>query len=221
MATGTAWVFWLTFPIYLGQLIVMGWSILAGVPAELPPGFIGCIPNPKTGTGIRLSSLYIAALVFDATIFVLTLGRAIYYRFTGSVIPLATLIIRDGTLYFAVIFIVNLTNVFLLSADLSAINAPFATMITAILVARLMLNLRAAADTKVICSSGQSPFPKPSIRTMSNFQAVGQTTTLLGRIGADEFAVPLPDSLFESSCSESEMSFERSDDIIVEEYQIV
>ncbi|KAG6899169.1 hypothetical protein C0993_012712 [Termitomyces sp. T159_Od127] len=140
MTTGTisehsilaaTWVLWLTFPIYIAQLIVMGWSIPAGVPAELPPGFVGCIPSPKEGTGIRLSALYIAALVFDATIFALTLGRAIYYHITGSLIPIATLIIRDGTLYFAVIFIVNLTNVFLLSlvtADLSAINAPFATM---------------------------------------------------------------------------------------------
>ncbi|KAK7439345.1 hypothetical protein VKT23_017571 [Stygiomarasmius scandens] len=95
------WVLYITVPIYLGQLAVMGWSIPAGIPAPLPPGFIGCVPSPKPGTGIRLSVIYIAALSFDATIFALTLARAIYSRFTDRMVPLATLIIRDGTWYFA------------------------------------------------------------------------------------------------------------------------
>ena len=47
-----------------------------------------------------LSALYAAALTFDATIFLLTFARAIYMRITKSTIPLAQLIIRDGTLYF-------------------------------------------------------------------------------------------------------------------------
>ncbi|KAG7087191.1 hypothetical protein E1B28_013172 [Marasmius oreades] len=237
-----AWVLWVTFPIYIGQLVVMGWSIPAGIPADLPPGFIGCIPHPKDATGLQLSSLYIAALTFDATIFALTLGRAVYYRLTGSLIPLITLVIRDGTLYFAVIFVVNLTNVFLLSLatpDLSAINAPFASMITAVLVARLMLNLRAAADTQVVSygsygsRSGHHTRPHVAFnkhhstgtgtgaQTMSNFNAIGQTTTFLGRIGADEFAVPLPDTIFKSSQSDSDMSSEWLDDTTtVEEYQM-
>lgn len=143
------WVLYVTIPVYLGQLSVMGWSIPSGVPAPLPPGFIGCVPSEKPGTGNRLSGIYIAALVFDATIFVLTLGRAIYMRIRDSSIPLLNLIVRDGTAYFTVIFVVNLTNVILLSTappDLSAINAPFATLITALLVSRLMINLRKAGE---------------------------------------------------------------------------
>lgn len=157
------WILILTVPVYLAELAVMGWSIPAGSPASLPPGFIGCVPSEKPGTGRRLSALYAAALAFDATIFLLTFARAIYMRFTKSTIPLAQLIIRDGTLYFLVIFIVNLVNVCLLTlapADLSAINAPFASMITAVLVARLMINLREAGKQTVVNSQRVSTSTK-------------------------------------------------------------
>ncbi|KAF9264364.1 hypothetical protein L218DRAFT_987077 [Marasmius fiardii PR-910] len=226
------WVLYLTAPVYIVQLVVMGWAIPAGIPASLPPGFVGCVPSSAPGTGLRLSGIYIAALAFDAVIFALTLGRAIYYRLTDSLIPLVTLVIRDGTLYFAVIFVVNLTNVFLMAlapADLSAINAPFASMITAILVARLMINLRAAADNQLTVSHGSASgrfsrahvvFQKRTNQTLSNFNAAGQTTTLLGRIGADEFAVPLPDKLFENSRSDSDYSSEWIDTPVVEAYQM-
>ncbi|KAF8883830.1 hypothetical protein BD779DRAFT_811736 [Infundibulicybe gibba] len=126
------WILYITIPVYLAQLGVMGWSIDGGVPAQLPPGFIGCVPSEKPGTGIQLSALYIAALVFDAMIFALTLGRAIYMHMTKSTVPLVTLIVRDGTLYFMVIFIVNLVNVFMLTLappDIGAINAPFARLL--------------------------------------------------------------------------------------------
>jgi len=173
------WILAITIPVYLGQLAVMGWSIPAGVVAHLPPGFIGCVPSEKPGIGIRLSGIYIAAVCFDATIFILTAARALYLRFTSSALPLIALIVRDGTMYFLVIFVVNLANVILLSLvppDLSAINAPFATMITAVLVARysvlpftsgswletsliilnsLMFNLCAAGSSR-LQSSGKS-----------------------------------------------------------------
>ncbi|KAG7096219.1 hypothetical protein E1B28_003671 [Marasmius oreades] len=211
------WILCVTLPIYITQLIVMGWAIPAAVPANLPPGFIGCIPVPKLDTGLRLASIYIAALAFDATIFALTFGRAIYSRLTGSSIPLKTLIIRDGTLYFAVIFVVNLTNVLLLTLaplDLSAINAPFASMITAILVARLMLHLRAAADTQKVSYGARPPQARVTstlpedIYTFNrdSVQAAGGggagSSDLLGRMGASGFAVPLLDTIFEERSSD-------------------
>ncbi|KAL0568794.1 hypothetical protein V5O48_013191, partial [Marasmius crinis-equi] len=227
-----SWVLWLTVPIYLGQLAVMGWAIPAGAPAPLPPGFIGCVPSSKAGTGLRLSCIYIAALAFDATIFLLTLGRAIYYHFTHSLVPLLTLVIRDGTLYFAVIFVVNLANVFLLSlapVDLSALNAPFASMITATLVARLMLNLRRAADdvqesrdTKTSLTF-MGPNPNSGAGELSAFHvasANSQVSTFLGRLGADEFAVPLPDTLFDTGKVSTDRSSWRTDNVTEEAYQM-
>ncbi|KAF9259724.1 hypothetical protein L218DRAFT_947356 [Marasmius fiardii PR-910] len=194
-----AWVLWLTIPVFVGHLVVLAWAVPAGAPAILPPGFIGCMPKPKPGTGLPL--------VFDSTMFALTLGRAIYYRLTGSLIPLITLIIRDGTLYFAVIFVVNLTNVFMMALappGLGVINAPFASMIRTILMSRLMINLRVAADAQLSphpSSSdgrGQPIFSPHATQTLSQFHAVGgsSTTAFYRRIGADEFVVPLPDRMF-------------------------
>ncbi|KAF9255617.1 hypothetical protein L218DRAFT_1008394 [Marasmius fiardii PR-910] len=261
------WVLLLTLPVYIGQLIVLGvrrhrlatpqrlhvtkilkWAVPAGVPANLPPGFVGCIPVPKRGTGIRLSSGYIAALIFDATIFALTLGRAIYYRLAGSAIPLMTLVFRDGTLYFAIIFVVNLTNLFLIALappDLRMLNAAFTSMISTILVARyassalnlvkpllndisahpgsiqrLMLNLRAVAEAQMhSCTSRTGGGTRPHVTFTSNFGAVSRsettTSAFLSRIGADDFAVALPDTIFGSSESE-----ENGLDDVHEEYQM-
>ncbi|KAG7092143.1 hypothetical protein E1B28_008516 [Marasmius oreades] len=200
------WVLWLTVPIFIGHLVVIGWAIPAGGAAKLPQGFIGCIPKPKPGTGLRLPSVYIASLVFDATVFALTLGRAIYYRIHSSLIPLLTLVTRDGTLYFAVIFIVNLTNAFLMTLappDLSVINAPFASIIRTILVSRLLVNLRVAADAQGASRSSRNPHSHifttvNTTQMISNFYTVGGTTSFLTRIGGDEFAVPLPDTIFKS-----------------------
>lgn len=169
------WVLGIMIPVYLAELAVEAWSVPAGAPAPLPSGFIGCVPSEKAGTGRRLSGIYIAALGFDATIFLLTFGRAIYMRLAKSTIPLAELVIRDGTLYFLVIFVVNLVNVLLLQlapADLGAINAPFASMITTVLVARLMLNLREAGKQKVLLSNGQTA---TTHKSMSTWRAAGQS----------------------------------------------
>ncbi|PPR04728.1 hypothetical protein CVT24_011851 [Panaeolus cyanescens] len=133
----------------------------------------------------------------------------------------------------SVIFTVNLTNVFLLAFapdDLSAINAPFASMITALLVARLMFNLRAAADNQSIVSRGSAPGSQPrphasfnkNSRIASTFNAVGQTTTFLGRMGTDEFSVPLPDKLFSGSLSDTDTTSEWVEDTsTVEEYEML
>ncbi|PFH45020.1 hypothetical protein AMATHDRAFT_44254 [Amanita thiersii Skay4041] len=221
-------VLWITIPVYLAQLAVMGWSIPSGVPAQLPPGFVGCVPTEKPGTGRRLTALYVAALVFDATIFILTFGRAAYMRIMMTeTVTLFKLIVRDGTLYFMVIFIVNLVNVFLLSLappDLSAINAPFASMITAVLVARLVLNLREAGKrVQVIHSSpgGQhySVCPwVPNSRTRGprllrdrrkSFSR--PTTSFYDTMGFDEFDVPLTD-LDEATTDSATLVSRQTDD---------
>ncbi|KAI0080432.1 hypothetical protein K474DRAFT_1769425 [Panus rudis PR-1116 ss-1] len=213
------WVLAIMIPVYCAQLAVQGWSIPAGVPAPLPPGFVGCVPSSKEGTGKRLSSLYIAALVFDATIFILTLARAIFLRLKQNNVPLMTLIVRDGTLYFLVLFFVNLVNVFLLSlapADLSAINAPFASMITCVLVARLVFNLRAAARRGVVLSkradgtvetvstwrpadrtgysagaSSSRPTGSTSIATPPDYAGHSRSFISHDFMGLDDFDVPL------------------------------
>lgn len=76
------------------------WSIPASVPAAVPPGFVGCIPSEKEGTINRLMASYIAALVLDSFIFILTFSRAVHLRLLNARIPLVALALRDGTMYF-------------------------------------------------------------------------------------------------------------------------
>ncbi|KAF8336115.1 hypothetical protein F5887DRAFT_973811 [Amanita rubescens] len=110
------WILAVLVPVYLGELIVMGWSIPSGVPAKMPAGFVGCIPVEEPGTGRRLTAMFIAALIFDTVIFLLTLSRALFMSVSSRKnLTLLTLVVRDGTLYFMVIFVVNLVNVFLLA----------------------------------------------------------------------------------------------------------
>jgi uncharacterized membrane protein (UPF0127 family) len=92
----------------------------AGTAAPLPPGFVGCVPAEKAGTGQRalrhsgtlritltsannyqgLSDMYIAAMIFDAMIFIFTFGRAVHMRLNNTTVPILEIIFRDGTLYF-------------------------------------------------------------------------------------------------------------------------
>ncbi|THH07489.1 hypothetical protein EW146_g9307 [Bondarzewia mesenterica] len=185
----------------------MGWSIPSGVPASLPPGWVGCVPSKELGTGNRLSGIYIAALTFDSSVFLLTLGRSFYMKFNDSKLGLVQLIIRDGIIYFFVIFIVNLLNVLLLSLapdDISAINAPFASLITATMVSRLIFNLRSATRRNVHMSGVQATALTTEFAEVTEWHVQsGQISTMLsqprrdedgdrgGFIGLDEFDAPL------------------------------
>lgn len=77
----------------------MLYSVPSGAPAVLPPGWVGCVPGKKAGTGDRLSDMFIAALAFDTIVFALTLGRSLYLRWTNAKARLVQLIVRDGELY--------------------------------------------------------------------------------------------------------------------------
>ncbi|KAK2464698.1 hypothetical protein APHAL10511_003274 [Amanita phalloides] len=62
---------------------------------------------------------------------------------------LFNLVVRDGVIYFAVIFVANLVTVltFIFAPmDVKAINASFSTLITNLMVSRLILNLRSVVQ---------------------------------------------------------------------------
>jgi hypothetical protein len=93
-----------------------------------------------------MSALWAAPLFTDACIFFLTLWRtARYYRKKHAHMSTVQLVLRDGTIYFAVIFSANLMNTFiyfLAPEDLKAMGASFSQILTAIMISRLQLNLR-------------------------------------------------------------------------------
>jgi hypothetical protein len=90
------WILAIVVPLYLAEIGVMLWAVPAGSPAVLPPGWIGCIPAKKPGTGDRLTAMFIAALIFDAVLFILTISRGIFFRRARMKIGIVKLIIRDG-----------------------------------------------------------------------------------------------------------------------------
>ncbi|KDQ22140.1 hypothetical protein PLEOSDRAFT_163045 [Pleurotus ostreatus PC15] len=129
------------------QLGVKTWAFTDGTSLSLPPGLTGCILVGKSPPGERFVYTWIAELVFDSVIFFATLGRTFYLYHTTkrNTSTLIELIMRDGIIYFAVIFVANLVTVLIFlfaPPDIKAINASFSTLITSLMVSRLMLNLR-------------------------------------------------------------------------------
>ncbi|PFH49358.1 hypothetical protein AMATHDRAFT_81343 [Amanita thiersii Skay4041] len=128
------------------ELAVKIWAFTDGTSLTLPPGLVGCILVGRHDA--RFVCTWIAELVFDSVVFFATLIRVIsHHRVLKRTthLTLIDVIMRDGVVYFAVIFIANLVTVlmFLLAPpDIKAVNASFSTLITSLMVSRLMLNLR-------------------------------------------------------------------------------
>ncbi|KAI0360819.1 hypothetical protein OH77DRAFT_727570 [Trametes cingulata] len=134
--------------LLIAMLAVKIWAFTDGTMLELPPGLVGCILTGKSSPGDRIIYTWVAELVFDSVVFFATLYRTIQlYRRTliGEALSLITVIMRDGIMYFAAIFVSNLVTVLIFifaTPDLKVINASFSTLITSLMVSRLMLNLR-------------------------------------------------------------------------------
>ncbi|KAI0685273.1 hypothetical protein C8T65DRAFT_701627 [Cerioporus squamosus] len=127
------------------ELAIKIWAFTDGIMLQLPPGFVGCILTGKSSPGDRIIYTWVAELVFDSAVFFATLYRTLQlYRRTiiGEALSLITVIMRDGIMYFGAIFVSNLVTVLIFINDLKVINASFSTLITSLMVSRLMLNLR-------------------------------------------------------------------------------
>ncbi|RDX46609.1 hypothetical protein OH76DRAFT_821368 [Lentinus brumalis] len=134
--------------LLLLELAIKIWAFTDGVMLQLPPGFVGCILTGRSSPGDRIIYTWVAELVFDSAVFFATLYRTLQlYRRTmiGEALSLITVIMRDGIMYFGAIFMSNLVTVLIFifaPNDLKVINASFSTLITSLMVSRLMLNLR-------------------------------------------------------------------------------
>lgn len=133
--------------LLLAQLGVKIWSFTDGTYLVLPDGLDGCILVGRTQS--RFVFTWVAELIFDTVVFLLTLWRTVqHYRLQrGRPMSLISLILRDGIIYFAVIFVANVVTVALYlwaPLNLKAVNASFSTLITSLMVSRLILNLKIA-----------------------------------------------------------------------------
>ncbi|EKM78929.1 hypothetical protein AGABI1DRAFT_129200 [Agaricus bisporus var. burnettii JB137-S8] len=129
-------------------------GLRTGFALPLRPGFIGCI---LTGSDSLSPSLWIAPLVTDSFIFLLTIYRTkenIGHLITsimngGASDRVVTILLRDGLMYYFLIFLANLMNCliyFIAEPDLKTIGASFSQLLTCTMISRLVLNLRSLSD---------------------------------------------------------------------------
>ncbi|KAJ3561483.1 hypothetical protein NP233_g10166 [Leucocoprinus birnbaumii] len=141
--------------LWAAQIVISIYGLRTGFPAPLSKGLVGCILN---GEGPLFPSVWIAPLVTDSVIFFLTINRTKHYLhhllspFMSEAAAKALMIlVRDGTMYFFVIFMANLLNTlmfFLGPPDIKAIAASFSQLLTCTMLSRLVLNLRAVMSEK-------------------------------------------------------------------------
>jgi len=124
------------------QVAFIGVGLHFGMPVPLPDGWPGCV---LTGSNQWITALWIAPLVTDGCIFALTLYKTITHTKQYGQLSTIQIIRRDGIMYFAIIFSLNLMNVliyYLAVEDLKAVGASISQILTSILISRLQLNLR-------------------------------------------------------------------------------
>ncbi|KAJ7773878.1 hypothetical protein B0H16DRAFT_1510294 [Mycena metata] len=129
----------------------------------------GCHTTLSRQTSYHLAGGWGTLLIFDAIIFTLTIFNAYSSRKrlgaqARADMPLHTLILRDGALYFAVIAGANLSNIFTFIFDGPIIPGSltvFTTCISATMVSRLNLNIHENVD---------ADYTNPSEFNMSIFQ---------------------------------------------------
>ncbi|KAE9396653.1 hypothetical protein BT96DRAFT_884594 [Gymnopus androsaceus JB14] len=135
--------------VLVAQIIVGAYGIHNGFPVPLPPQLVGCIFTGHT----LFAALWFGPLVTDVFIFSFTLWRTKAYftrRGRGST-PTIELFVRDGVMYFMVIFSVNFLNILIYIfavEDLKAIGASFSQLMTSVMISRLVLNLRSVGQSR-------------------------------------------------------------------------
>ncbi|KAF8490575.1 hypothetical protein JB92DRAFT_1304134 [Gautieria morchelliformis] len=149
----------LLVPAYITQLVLGGWASVAIVrDAGLPQGS-GCIVTVPTELVYRFAWLWASQVVFDTMVFGLTASRIIFLRKWGLKMPLTTLFLRDGLIYFAVMFSAKLLNFLLfwstVTSNLVTLNWAFNNIITIIMVNRLVLNLREEGSRSTVISNNE------------------------------------------------------------------
>ncbi|KAI5119662.1 hypothetical protein M0805_007753 [Coniferiporia weirii] len=145
-------------------------TIVWGQAVTLPPGFVACVLSVSPENAGKFIIYWVTELCTDAVVLGLTIYRSYTaFRTSGgfSHTHIWRVIIKDGIIYFLVMFGANLTTVLMYltaAQDIKASNADFGVMINSLMTARLILNLKAAAttetaDAKVEYSSGFEAAP--------------------------------------------------------------
>ncbi|KAF5388915.1 hypothetical protein D9757_005094 [Collybiopsis confluens] len=110
--------------VLVAQIVFCAWGLHFGKRVPLPDGFPGCV---LTGSSQWFATFWAVPLITDSCIFLLTLWRTVRMRNLTRDRTMQV-ILRDGIVYFTVIFSANLMNTliyFLAPEDLKAVGARF------------------------------------------------------------------------------------------------
>ncbi|KAJ7121496.1 hypothetical protein C8R44DRAFT_166641 [Mycena epipterygia] len=133
--------------VAVGAFIVGIWSVItakAGDDGTILRLYFGCNYAISHSQGITLAAAWAGVAVLDCMIFLLTLYRTCTRRRPSSG-DLFTVLLRDGSVYFGVMVVSNLSNIltFVLSSPFTrGIATTFTNIISSIILSRLMFNLR-------------------------------------------------------------------------------
>lgn len=117
----------------------------------------GCVfPMTKEQTELSASP-WCTMLLFDTAIFLLTLVRSIrVIRLLGGSGSMFQVMLRDGTIYFGALVVVNMANILtylVIGPPESGMGVTITNTISSTLIARLMLNLRDPALNTVLLNT--------------------------------------------------------------------
>ncbi|KAF8876008.1 hypothetical protein BD779DRAFT_178612 [Infundibulicybe gibba] len=139
----------------LGSMAIVGaaaggvtcWVLSAGQNTTTSQQIFGCNTGLSYNTSRRLVIIWKASFAYDSIIFALTLmrtwraGRNIEVR---AQLPITTLLLRDGAIYFAVMALSNLANIltfYFCGPFLRGRLSEFSSSISVTMMSRIMLNL--------------------------------------------------------------------------------
>ncbi|KAF8876006.1 hypothetical protein BD779DRAFT_1804447 [Infundibulicybe gibba] len=145
----------------LGGLAILGaaiisitcWAVFAGQTTAISQQTFGCHVGLSSDTSRRLATPWEASFAYDSIIFALTViktwraGRDMEFR--ARLLPLTTLLLRDGAIYFAVMALSNLANIltfYFCGPFLRGGLSSFSTCVSVTMMSRLMLNLHEATS---------------------------------------------------------------------------
>ncbi|KAJ6468259.1 hypothetical protein C8R45DRAFT_1018063 [Mycena sanguinolenta] len=158
--------------VTLGAFVFAVWILFTGNDLNtLSPQIeaFGCPIGTSHSKSLRLGAAWSGMLVFDVTIFVLTLFKAL--RLNARRGDLLTVLLRDGSAYFAFIIVANASNIGTYTMG-NAFTRGSATTVTnvvsSVMISRLHLNI---FDPKIRT-------PHPTTRTHSATEDYPEISTL-------------------------------------------
>ncbi|KZP23919.1 hypothetical protein FIBSPDRAFT_930145 [Athelia psychrophila] len=158
-------------------------------------GYPGCILQHTTANGIRLAAPWECMFVWDALVMVLTIRKTLKSRLPSharrtSGTNIASLVFRDGAMYFAAMTFVNILNILafyltppLLKGSLSTVTSVMGVT----LVSRVVLNLREASAP--IAPPQQSSWSDPGVVSHTNSRGNFQLQSIDARGPVDRSPV--------------------------------